>query len=136
MRVSHPIALIAVALLGIVKVAACRDGGRPEAPPTARVVGYFAGWGIYGRDYQVKDVETSGAASRLSPTRCAAAGRRHRRRLAPVTPVSGIALGNVVSNGTALGWTRPSCTPCLGSTVSSHQSAATRIRLPGKDSRW
>jgi len=54
--VSRPIALIAVALLGIVAVAACRDGGRPEAPPTARVVGYFAGWGIYGRDYQVKDV--------------------------------------------------------------------------------
>jgi chitinase len=65
-RVSRPIALIAVALLGIVPAAACRDGGQPEAPPTARVVGYFAGWGVYGRDYQIKDVDTSGAASRLS----------------------------------------------------------------------
>lgn len=30
------------------------------------VVGYFAQWGIYQRNYRVKDVETSGAAERLS----------------------------------------------------------------------
>jgi chitinase len=68
-RVSRRIALIAVALLGIVAVAACRDRSQPETatPPAApHVVGYFAGWGVYGRDYQVKDVDTSGAASRLS----------------------------------------------------------------------
>jgi chitinase len=31
-----------------------------------RVVGYFTEWGIYGRNYLVKDVATSGSAERLS----------------------------------------------------------------------
>jgi len=31
-----------------------------------RVVGYFTGWGVYGRDFQVRDVETSGAAAELT----------------------------------------------------------------------
>jgi chitinase len=37
-------------------------------PPTAgsRVVGYFTEWGIYGRNYQVKNIETSGSASKLN----------------------------------------------------------------------
>jgi chitinase len=38
----------------------------PPDPAGAHVVGYFPGWGIYARNYQVKDVETSGAAARLS----------------------------------------------------------------------
>lgn len=29
-------------------------------------VGYFAQWGVYGRNYQVKDMDTSGAAARLT----------------------------------------------------------------------
>jgi chitinase len=62
--VSRGVALIAVALLGIVPVAACGDGRQPAT--AARVVGYFTSWGVYGRNYQVKDVDTSGAASRLS----------------------------------------------------------------------
>jgi chitinase len=33
---------------------------------SARVVGYFIEWGIYGRNYKVKDVETSGSADELS----------------------------------------------------------------------
>jgi chitinase len=32
----------------------------------ARVVGYFTDWGVYARDYQVKDVETSGSAAALT----------------------------------------------------------------------
>jgi chitinase len=32
----------------------------------AEVVGYFIEWGIYGRQYRVKDVKTSGSAARLS----------------------------------------------------------------------
>jgi chitinase len=32
----------------------------------AEVVGYFIEWGIYGRNYKVKDVETSGSADRLT----------------------------------------------------------------------
>jgi chitinase len=31
-----------------------------------RVVGYFIEWGIYGRNYRVKDVATSGSAAKLS----------------------------------------------------------------------
>jgi chitinase len=59
----------AVALLA---TAACRPAApepRPPAPAPAapaRVVGYFTDWGIYGRDYQVRDVDTSGAAARLT----------------------------------------------------------------------
>lgn len=31
-----------------------------------RRVGYFTQWGVYGRDFQVRDLETSGAAGRLT----------------------------------------------------------------------
>ncbi len=31
-----------------------------------KVVGYFTDWGIYGRNYQVKNVETSGSAAKLT----------------------------------------------------------------------
>ena len=34
-----------------------------------RVVGYFIEWGIYGRQYFVKNVATSGSASRLDVRR-------------------------------------------------------------------
>ena len=44
--------------------------------------------------------------------------------------------GYALSSGTACARTRPSWTPCRGSTASSSQSAATRTRLPGIDSRW
>ena len=42
--------------------------GRSDARISARahdshVVGYFIQWGIYGRDYKVKDVKTSGSAA-------------------------------------------------------------------------
>lgn len=37
-------------------------------PPTtdAKIIGYFAEWGVYGRDYHVKDIATSGSAERLT----------------------------------------------------------------------
>jgi chitinase len=71
-RVSRRIALYAVASLALGAAAACtRDDppGRavPAAPAAApRVVGYFTDWGIYDRNFQVKDLETSGAADRLT----------------------------------------------------------------------
>jgi chitinase len=41
-----------------------------DTPPTpttdSKVIGYFAEWGVYGRDYHVKDIVTSGSAERLS----------------------------------------------------------------------
>src|SRR5215208_7515264 len=33
---------------------------------SSQVVGYFIEWGIYGRNYTVKDVETSGSAEKLT----------------------------------------------------------------------
>ncbi|MEU3604383.1 glycoside hydrolase family 18 protein [Streptomyces sp. NPDC035033] len=44
-----------------------RPAPRPPAAEHAlKRVGYFTQWGIYGRDFQVKDLETSGSAARLS----------------------------------------------------------------------
>jgi chitinase len=64
-------ALFTAALLP--SVAACVAPPRPGPAPArklqrapARVVGYFTDWGVYARDYQVKDVETSGSAARLT----------------------------------------------------------------------
>jgi chitinase len=40
-----------------------------STPPTtsgSKVIGYFTEWGIYGRNYQVKNVETSGSAAKLT----------------------------------------------------------------------
>ncbi len=60
--------VVATALL----LAGCSaaDDPRPTpsvaAPVPQRVVGYFTDWGVYGRNYQVKDVETSGAAAGLT----------------------------------------------------------------------
>ena len=53
----------ASAVLLVLTLSACA-GKQPEK--IAKVVGYFANWGVYARDYQVKDVETSGAADRLT----------------------------------------------------------------------
>lgn len=46
----------------------------PTTPPTSpppppggkKLVGYFAEWGVYGRNYHVKNIHTSGSASRLT----------------------------------------------------------------------
>jgi chitinase len=39
---------------------------QPPLPPAPKVVGYFTNWGVYARDFQVKDLDTSGSASRLT----------------------------------------------------------------------
>ena len=58
----------ATAALLVLTLSACdsKEDGADEAPVGERVVGYFANWGVYARDYQVKDVVTSGAAGRLT----------------------------------------------------------------------
>lgn len=42
------------------------DRGADHHDRSYRTVGYFTQWGVYGRDFQVKDLDTSGAAGRLS----------------------------------------------------------------------
>ncbi|PFG34292.1 glycosyl hydrolase family 18 protein [Sanguibacter antarcticus] len=42
------------------------DPGTGSGSGTDRVVGYFTNWGVYGRDYQVKNIETSGSADELT----------------------------------------------------------------------
>nr|WP_240669918.1 glycoside hydrolase family 18 protein [Actinoplanes solisilvae] len=56
-------ALIILILLGL---AACGTPDEPEPAPAPKVVGYFTGWGVYARDFQVKDLDTSGAAGKLT----------------------------------------------------------------------
>jgi chitinase len=40
----------------------------PQNAPasTSNVIGYFTQWGIYGRNYQVRNIDTSGSAARLT----------------------------------------------------------------------
>ncbi|MFI5913659.1 glycosyl hydrolase family 18 protein [Dactylosporangium sp. NPDC051541] len=38
----------------------------PPATGSKKVVGYFAEWGVYGRNYHVKNIETSGSAAKLT----------------------------------------------------------------------
>ena len=58
--------------LPLVVLAACSPSPAPSPAPhpapasTRKVVGYFTDWGVYGRDFQVKDLETGGAANELT----------------------------------------------------------------------
>ena len=38
----------------------------PPDPGAKKVVGYFAQWGVYGRNYHVKNIHTSGSAAKLT----------------------------------------------------------------------
>ena len=63
--------VVPVILAAALLTAACDAPARPTPapPPVAaeqRVVGYFTDWGVYGRNFQVRNVEASGAASRLT----------------------------------------------------------------------
>ncbi|MEU1369654.1 glycoside hydrolase family 18 protein [Streptomyces sp. NPDC005803] len=42
------------------------NGTHPSSAPAYKRVGYFTQWGVYGRDFQVKDLETSGTAAKLT----------------------------------------------------------------------
>jgi chitinase len=46
--------------------AQAHDGTGSPAKSSYKSVGYFTQWGIYGRNYQVKNVETSGTAAKLT----------------------------------------------------------------------
>jgi chitinase len=68
MRSGRPAAAlgIVVALAVAMTSAAPAAVDRGAKPREAQVVGYFIQWGIYGRQYRVKDVATSGSAERLT----------------------------------------------------------------------
>src|SRR4051812_46608416 len=42
------------------------DSAPAHADSSYKNVGYFTQWGIYGRNYQVKNVQTSGSAAKLT----------------------------------------------------------------------
>jgi chitinase len=41
-------------------------GGSAGGTGNNRVIGYFAAWGVYGRNYHVKNIESSGSADKLT----------------------------------------------------------------------
>ena len=72
--------MIALILVLLLAPAAC---GAPQHPsrsaPDPRVVGYFTDWGVYGRNFQVRELDTSGAADRLTHLMYAFGGVRNGR---------------------------------------------------------
>jgi chitinase len=64
MKASRSLAA-ALGLLAALAVAVPLAAAERSDRSGARVVGYYIEWGIYGRNYRVKDVKTSGSAARL-----------------------------------------------------------------------
>ncbi|MFR9778048.1 glycoside hydrolase family 18 protein [Micromonospora sp. MS34] len=60
------LAALATALVAVAPPAAANAGDHPGRPAGYHRVGYFTQWGIYGRAFPVKKLDTSGAASRLT----------------------------------------------------------------------
>jgi chitinase len=64
---SRRLAVLVTALVAIVAVPASSATAAASAPRDGfRKVGYFTQWGIYGRAFYVKNLDTSGAAARLT----------------------------------------------------------------------
>ncbi|HEY3008069.1 MAG TPA: glycoside hydrolase family 18 protein [Micromonosporaceae bacterium] len=66
---SRRLAVLVTALAATVAVlpaSAAQAGSTSGRPDRVRQVGYFTQWGIYGRAFFVKNLDTSGAASRLT----------------------------------------------------------------------
>ncbi|MCX4819141.1 glycoside hydrolase family 18 protein [Streptomyces sp. NBC_01142] len=61
------VAACSVALLATLAPSASAHGddGR-HGKPSYKRVGYFTQWGVYGRDFQIKDMDTSGQAAKLT----------------------------------------------------------------------
>ena len=65
------IAACALSLVAGIAPAASASGGsashaHASGSAAYKRVGYFTQWGVYGRDFQVKDLDTSGAAAKLT----------------------------------------------------------------------
>ncbi|GGK06805.1 chitinase [Streptomyces camponoticapitis] len=61
-------AVLGVSLLAGAGTAAADQEKAPAAPTAAgeKVIGYFANWGVYDRNYHVKNIQTSGSADKLT----------------------------------------------------------------------
>ncbi|MGW7413789.1 glycoside hydrolase family 18 protein [Streptomyces sp. NPDC054863] len=46
--------------------AAARQSAGHSASPALKRVGYFTQWGVYGRDFQIQDLDSNGTAARLT----------------------------------------------------------------------
>ncbi len=64
-----------------------------SAGGSKRVIGYFTQWGIYGRNYQVRDIQTSGAAGYLTHINYAFGNVRNNRCEVGVTQPSDSSTG-------------------------------------------
>ncbi|MHC9011507.1 glycosyl hydrolase family 18 protein [Stenotrophomonas rhizophila] len=70
---------------GSISVTTAAGGG---GGGTKRVIGYFTQWGIYGRNYQVKNIDTSGSAAKLTHINYAFGNVRNNRCEVGVTQAS------------------------------------------------
>lgn len=70
---------------GAISVTTSAGGGGGGAK---RVIGYFTQWGIYGRNYRVKNIDTSGSAARLTHINYAFGNVRNNRCEVGVTQAS------------------------------------------------
>ncbi len=59
-------AVLVLVLLALASCSSPRPSPPDPAPAPQVVAGYFTEWGVYGRGYRVKNLQTSGAASRLT----------------------------------------------------------------------
>ncbi|MFF8278726.1 glycoside hydrolase family 18 protein [Streptomyces lateritius] len=61
------IAAVSLGLVaGLAPAAGADPVSRTESRPSYKRVGYFTQWGVYGRNFQVKDLDTSGTAAKLT----------------------------------------------------------------------
>ena len=69
--------------------------GDPGTPATTgkRVIGYFTQWGIYGRNYRVKNIDSSGSAAQLTHINYAFGNVRNNRCEVGVTQAANPASG-------------------------------------------
>ncbi|MEO3975970.1 glycoside hydrolase family 18 protein [Streptomyces sp. CAU 1734] len=57
---------VSAAPAGAVSATASADDDDDDRKRSYKRIGYFTQWGIYGRDFQVKDLDTSGQAAKLT----------------------------------------------------------------------
>lgn len=73
--------------------AAGNSGNNSDSGDSKRVIGYFTQWGIYGRNYKVKNIDTSGSAARLTHINYAFGNVRNNRCEVGVTQMADASSG-------------------------------------------